>query len=179
MKGIVFNVFEEVVSNALGPWAWDDLLTNADVGGAYTSLGSYPDEEFQALVASAATTLERSPREALRWFGRQAMPILARQYPGFFTEHSSAHSFILNVNGIIHPEVRKLYPGAKCPHFDFRKSEVGSLLLGYRSQRRMCDLAHGFINGAADFYRESVAVDHLTCMHSGDEKCLIEVTWRS
>ena len=38
MKGIVFNLLEEVVTEAYGADAWDSLLDAAGLDGAYTSL---------------------------------------------------------------------------------------------------------------------------------------------
>ncbi|MEY9199367.1 hypothetical protein ABIA16_004546 [Sinorhizobium fredii] len=80
--------------------------------------------------------------EVLRWFGERAMPILQERYPALFEDHSSARNFILSVNNIIHPEVRKLYSGASCPFFHFRESDNGrTVTMGYESSRKMCDLA--------------------------------------
>ena len=50
MKGIIFNLLEEVVTQEHGEEAWEDLLDRSGVEGAYTSLGSYPDQEFLALL---------------------------------------------------------------------------------------------------------------------------------
>ncbi len=44
MKGIIFNLVEDVVTQENGPDAWDDLLDAAHVDGAYTAVGSYDDE---------------------------------------------------------------------------------------------------------------------------------------
>jgi hypothetical protein len=46
VKGIVFNLLEQVVSRDYGEDMWDDLLSAAGLVGAYTSLGSYPDEHL-------------------------------------------------------------------------------------------------------------------------------------
>jgi len=54
MKGILFNLAEEVVQEAYGDEVWERMLDESGVDGAYTSLGNYPDEEFFALVAAAA-----------------------------------------------------------------------------------------------------------------------------
>lgn len=50
IKGIVFNLLEEIVSEQHGPDTWDALLDATEVDGSYTSLGNYPDEELLALV---------------------------------------------------------------------------------------------------------------------------------
>lgn len=175
MKGIVFNLLEEAVTREFGADTWDDLLTSAGVDGAYTSLGNYADEEVFKLVGAAATALKLPPQEVLRWFGRRAMPLLAARYPVFFEGHANTRSYLLTLNNIIHPEVQKLYPGATTPVFDFYDSGPESLTIGYRSQRRLCALAEGFMHGAADHYNEHMTLEHPECMLHGAEKCLFEV----
>jgi len=177
VKGIVFNLLEEVVVQHHGEAAWDDLLDAAEASGSYTSLGSYRDQEMLSLVVAAAAKLALSPADVLRWFGRQAMPLLAQRYPTFFAQHSSARPFVLSVNGIIHPEVRKLYAGAHCPHFDFDEQADGSVVVGYRSPRQLCHLAHGFIEGAADHYGETAEVTHLACTANGDSACTLRLAF--
>lgn len=176
MKGVVFNLLEDAVCERHGDDAWDDLLDAAEVSGAYTSLGSYPDVEMGKLVEAASRALNMPPQEVLRWFGREAMPRLAKRYPAFFEAHQSLRPFILSLNSIIHPEVHKLYPGAHCPHFNFDDAADGALLMGYNSPRRFCALAHGFIEGAAAHYHQKAEVEHPECMHHGDAKCVIRVT---
>ncbi len=175
MKGIIFNLLEEVVIHRHGDAAWDGLLDQAGVDGAYTSLGSYPDAELEALLGAAATVLHVQPDECLRWFGREAMPLLAERYPAFFTAHNTTLPFVLSVNSIIHPEVRKIHPGAQCPTFRFEHGTDGALYMGYRSPRRMCSLAQGFIEGAADHFGETAIVEHPRCTAKGDPECLLSV----
>ena len=176
MKGIVFNVLEEVVVAHYGEAVWDDLLDAAGSSGVYTSLGSYPDDQMMRLVKAASDALGISPTDVVRWFGRQAIPRLAERYPVFFTAYSSTRPFVLALNTIIHPVARKLYTGAHCPHFDFRDADDGALLIGYQSPRRLCALAHGFIEGVADHYHEHAEVEHMTCMNHGDEHCQMRMT---
>ena len=177
MTGIVFNLLEEVVIANHGEDTWDQLLAAAEVDGEFTSLGSYPDEHMQALVAAASRTLGVTPFEILRWFGQQAMPMLVARYPEYFSSQPSVRHFLLSVNNIIHPEVRKIYPGAQVPAFDFRDTPDGGLLMGYNSPRRLCALAQGFAEGAATHYGDKLHLEHLECMHRGDERCLCRITF--
>ena len=177
MKGIVFNLLEEVVVRHQGEDSWDSLLERTGLDGVYTALGSYPDEFIFRLVAAASELLDMPPFEVLRWFGREAMPSLAIRYPAYFDTHDSTRSFILSVNQIIHPEVRMIYPGADVPTFGFRDEPDGALMMTYRSPRRLCALAHGFIEGAAVHFGESLGVDHLSCMHKGDAECRCRITF--
>lgn len=175
MKGIVFNLLEGAVRHDYGDDTWDDLLDAANVEGAYTSLGNYSDQEMGRLVMAAAQVLLLTPEQILQWFGQRAMPMLAEHYPIFFTPHHSTRRFLLTLNDIIHPEVEKLYPGASTPVFDFDSKSDEVLVMGYRSQRKLCALALGFIEGAAHYYRETVSFEHPLCMHRGDEKCQFQL----
>lgn len=61
MKGVVFNLLEEVVSQHHGETVWDTLLDAAGLPGSYTSLGSYPDEQMEQLVLAASNALGLPP----------------------------------------------------------------------------------------------------------------------
>ena len=175
VKGIVFNLLEELVCREYGEETWDALLDEASVEGAYTSLGNYPDDDMMRLVGAAAAKLALPPEAVLRWFGRHSMPLLVERYPAFFAQHRDARSFTLTLNTIIHPEVRKAYPGATPPEFDFDTSSPDELLVGYQSSRKLCALAQGFIEGAADHYGQDLTYEHTQCMHHGADKCMSRV----
>lgn len=177
MKGIVFNLLEHVIREEHGESTWDALLEASQVKGSYTSLGSYPDSELMQIVAAASSALDTPADEVVRWFGRRALPVLASRYPKFFERASCARSFVLSLNHIIHPEVRKLYPGADVPEFDFDTSSDTVLVMGYRSARKLCAFAEGLIAGAADHYGEEVEIGHPSCMHRGDEKCVLRISF--
>ena len=173
----MFNLLADLVRRDFGDDAWDDLLDAAQASGAYTSLGSYEDEELHRLVAAASEALGRPPADILRWYGRGAMPMLAEKYPQFFAAPGSTRPFLLTINHIIHAEVRKLYPGANVPEFDFPEAAGGRLVMEYRSERRLCHLAEGFILGAADHFGEAVEIVQPECMHRGDARCVFDLTF--
>ena len=177
MKGIVFNLLEEVIRRQHGEDTWDNLLAAAQVDGVYTSMGNYWDDDLRKLVGAAAESLQKPPGEVIRWFGFHALPLMAEKYPVFFDGHSSARPFVLTLNSIIHPEVRKAYPGADVPVFDFDVADARHLLIGYQSARRLCAFAQGLIEGAGVYFNEEVVFEHLRCMHQGDDKCLFRVAF--
>jgi hypothetical protein len=175
MKGLMFNLFEEVVARHIDGDAWDWMLDSAGLEGAYTSLGNYPDEEFTRLVAALSRKIGRSEHDSLAWFGQRAIPFLAERLPEFFAPHRSLRSFLLSLNDVIHAEVRKLYAGADVPVFQFESpaGERNVLLIQYRSKRRLCPLAEGFIAGAADHFRERVSITQAQCMLQGAPACTL------
>jgi hypothetical protein len=175
MKGIVFSLLEDAVTRAHGEDVWDELLERAGLDGVYTSLGSYPDSDLFALVAAVAAETGDDTQSVIRWFGREAMPMLAEAYPGFFRPHTDVGTFLKTLNDIIHPEVRKLYPGADVPTFGFSYASDGTITMRYGSGRRMCAFAEGLIEGAAAHYGQTVHLDQPACMLKGDDQCTIEV----
>jgi hypothetical protein len=95
VKGIVFNLLEEVVTAQHRAATWDRLLDAAGLEGAYTLLGSYPDADLEKLVAAASAALNVPAADVVRWFGRSALPLLADRYSAFFETHTSTRAFIL------------------------------------------------------------------------------------
>ncbi len=174
MKGILFNLLEEVVIREHGEVAWERMLELAAAEGAYTSLGTYPDDEFMDLVGAACRLLDQREEAVELWFGREALPLLADRYPDFFKPHSSTRPFLLTLNRIIHPEVHKLHAGANTPVFDFGDSN-GALTMRYVSPRRLCHFGEGLVEGAAAHYGEEVDITQPSCMRRGDESCELRI----
>ena len=58
MKGIIFNLVEDVVRSHYGDDMWDDIIDAAGVDGSYTSLGTYPDADLLAVVGAASRLLD-------------------------------------------------------------------------------------------------------------------------
>jgi hypothetical protein len=120
VKGIVFTLLEETIVDEHGMDAWDRILEEAGLDGVYTTLGNYPYEQLVTLLQAAEPVVGYSGRRAQQWFGRRALHRLADRYPELFEPHTSTREFALTLNDVIHPEVRKLYPGAEVPIFALR-----------------------------------------------------------
>ena len=177
MKGIIFNVFEQLVARDRGEEAWDRLLDDSGLEGAHTSLGSYADGDFVKLIQSASAAWDLPADEVVRWLGREALPVFAERYPEFFEPHETTLEFLLTLNEIIHPEVRKLYPGAEVPVFDHSVLDHRFLTMGYRSDRKLCMFGEGLIEGAAAHFGEQVSIEQPSCMNRGDKRCVLEISF--
>ena len=175
LKGVVFNLLEQVVSEEAGEAAWEQAVAESGVEGAYTSLGTYSHGELAGFADSLSAQLDLDPDETVRWFGQRALPKLAATYPQLFESHKGTLAFLGTLNDIIHPEVRKLYPGADVPVFDYRLVESDRMLMGYRSRRGLCFFGHGLIEGAGTHFGENLKVAQTTCEKRGDSECVFEV----
>jgi hypothetical protein len=175
MKGIILNLVEDVVRREHGDTYWDEVVDESGLAASYTSLGTYPDHEVETLARVVAEREDASVPDVIRHVGHEGMTILVERYPGFFEPHTGLRSFLLSLNSVVHPEVRRLYPGAVIPEFEHAFPAPGVIELGYRSARGRCDLAEGLVLGAADHYGERVVVSQPVCVHRGDDSCVIRV----
>jgi len=178
VTGIIFNLLEEAVTRRFGAGAWATMLAQVDVGG-YLPFDRYPDDELFRLLGALPVAPEMSAEERLQWFGRSAVPLLAERYPLIFAPHNSAESFLLTLNAILHPGGQPI--NGEAGPLDLEVLEVdppGGLVLGYRSVRRLCALAEGFVTGTADYFGEQVLIQQPRCMLHGEDRCALVCTFQ-
>jgi hypothetical protein len=181
MKGIIFNQLEAMVTQALGPDAWDELLAQSQLRtkeGYFVGPKNYPDEDLVALVATASRVTGKPVDELATAFGRFLLPALASAYPMFLRPGMTAKSFLLSVDRMIHVEVRKLHPDAALPSIRYEDPAPDRLVMIYQSRRQLCALAVGLIDGVGRHFRERIEQGHPACMKRGDEACRIECAFQ-
>ena len=176
VKGLLFDVAREVVAEVLGEDEWDRAVEAADVEGAYTSLGNYPDAEMVRLVDVIAATAGLTRDEALRTVGVHGYRHLASRHPELVDGIDDVGALLHSLNAVIHPEVLKLYPESNVPSFDVVDVAEDRWQVTYDSRRGLCRLAEGLIVGGGESLGRTTTVTHLSCVHDGDGTCVLEVT---
>lgn len=161
MKGLVFTEFFDMVEQVFDADMVDLLIENTQPAsqGAYTTVGSYPYEELEAMVVelSKQTNMEVTP--LLVAFGKHLGAQFAHKYPHFFKGSGSTIGLLKEIDDHIHVEVRKLYPDAELPEFSFDENTAeGLFILHYRSNRPLADLAHGLIMQTSQHYQENFKI---------------------
>lgn len=176
MKGVIFNVLEEMVVQQCGIQVWNEVLDETgDVDGIYTSGDSYPDEELFALVETVCAKLDQPMATVVQAFGVFLFDQLAARYPIFVENEDNLRDFLKSVESVIHIEVKKLYDSPNLPNFTYDESDADTLLMQYRSPRKLCILAEGLIRGAAAYYDTEIEIGHDVCMHKGADHCDLKV----
>src|SRR5262245_36668550 len=160
MKGIVFTEFLEMVETPLDAATVDRIIVGAQVpsGGAYTAVGTYDHGEMWSLVAALSKATATPVPDLLRSFGEHLFGRFVVGFPQFFAGVASAFDFLANLNGMIHVEVRKLYPDAELPHFQVLERSASRMVLLYQSARHFGDLAEGLLHGCAAHFREALTI---------------------
>ncbi|MBQ0755984.1 MAG: heme NO-binding domain-containing protein [Amphritea sp.] len=171
MKGVIFNILEELVEQRCGMQAWNNILSELGNAGIYTAGKSYPDEDLMVLVGAVSAKLEMPDSEVIGMFGEYMFSQLADRYPIFIEQENTLRGFLKSVDEVIHVEVRKLYENPNLPSFNCIDTDDQTLLMEYRSPRQLCILAEGLIRGAAQHYKTTITLEHPRCMHKGHDHC--------
>jgi hypothetical protein len=176
MKGIVYTLFNDLVEERFGLDVWDQLLARCapDSGGVYTAAASYHDRELFDMVAALSEISGAPANDLVRTFGEYSMLAFGRQFPTLFEDHD-AKSLLHSVHDVIHVEVKKLFPGATPPMFEYEDPATDRLVMLYRSPRKLCAFAEGLINGTAAHYDIDIRHQQSQCMLHGDDHCRFEL----
>lgn len=179
MKGIVFNIFSELVETKFGLEVLDKILEKvpSDSDGVYTAAATYSDDELFALVGALSEEVNIPVPDLVQAYGEFMFPKLVSKYPVFIKDGMTLKAFLLTVHDVIHIEVKKLYDSPSLPDFEYEDSEDGKLVMIYQSPRKLCHLSLGLIHGAAAHFNTAVSINHATCMHDGADSCRLELTF--
>jgi hypothetical protein len=178
MKGTVFVALNDYVERQYGIAEWNGLLAEVAPAsnGIYTSLLNYDDKEFCDLLRALCVRVSVSSEYFLRDFGIFLFDVLNRKYPIFTDIQAGLMDFLAAVEGVVHVEVKKLFPEAYLPSLKVIRRTSNQMVLEYQSRRNMCFLAEGLIQGAAQFYGETVSITQSRCCHKGAASCWIDVS---
>ncbi|MEM7305422.1 MAG: heme NO-binding domain-containing protein [Planctomycetota bacterium] len=178
MKGVIFKHFESFVGESFGFDVFEEILesTQLQTRTAFVGPETYPDEDLVALLTTAVQRLGISPADALEAFGKYLFGRLVTQHPDFVERVSDLKSFLLTVEDVIHVEVRKLFPGAVTPSFEYEDTAPDRLVIRYRSPRKLCALFRGLLQGAAERFEQPVSYEELACLHEGADACCFDIT---
>jgi predicted hydrocarbon binding protein len=177
MKGMVFTILEDMTIQNFGLEAWQTVLdkVNPPSQGIYTSSDTYPDEEFLNLVTALSEEKKISKETLTQDFGYFMFPYLAKKFPVFLKPEMTLKEFLKSIEGIIHVEVKKLFPEAGLPTFRYEEPSPNQLIMFYQSPRKLCHLAMGLILAAADHFNNPIKLQQTSCMHQGGKHCRLEI----
>ena len=161
MKGLIFKYLLQYVEITYGKDVVEKMLTQAgrlSSNGSYIENESYPYEEIFQLVGNLATITNESMAKNFENFGEYLFIQLAKAFSGFFEENETLFSFLQKLEDHIHLEVRKKFPGANLPGFEFTEIDDKNLKMIYKSERAMSDFGIGMIKGASIWFNRRVFV---------------------
>ena len=160
MKGIIFTSFLDLVEEKFGLEMLEEVISSANLpnGGAYTAVGTYDHAELVQMVVILSEKSSIAVEDLVKVFGQYLFGVLAETYPHWLQGIDSAFNLLEKLDGLIHVEVKKLYPDAKPPDFECRRIDDSQLEMIYHSPRGMGDVAEGLILGCAAYFSQSISV---------------------
>jgi len=160
MRGIVFTEFLDFVAEKFSQEMVDHIIEASDLPseGAYTAVGTYDHQEMVQLVSALSKISGTPVADLVTSFGQHLFGIFAEKFPMYLEGLDATFPFLLAVEEKIHVEVRKLYPDAELPTFEFEFPESNRMLLIYHSSRALGDLAEGLMMGCIEHFGDSITI---------------------
>lgn len=176
MKGIIFNVLEDMVVEKFGMQVWNDLLQkHAPADRVYVSAKNYDENELFAIANGVALTLDMPLQEVVKAFGHYLFKGLADRHDDVVKHFADFTSLVMGIHNVIHVEVNKLYQDPALPSISCQLKTPNHIEMRYSSPRKLCFCAEGLLFGAAEFFNESINITHEVCMHKGADHCILDI----
>ncbi|GAB2658974.1 heme NO-binding domain-containing protein [Vibrio panuliri] len=160
MKGIIFTEFMDLVEDKFGLEVLDQILEHANDDGIYTAVGSYDHRDLVKLIIKLSEITQLPPETLQQVFGQSVFNNLYATLPDSASlgECRNCFQFVRLVEDYIHIEVKKLYPEANPPKFEFISESETELVFDYKSARCMSHVCLGLVQGCADHFDEKLEV---------------------
>jgi hypothetical protein len=173
VHGVIFSSFRDFLSAEHGSEVAERVFENEPV---YLLSESYPDENLVRLVGRATDAVGVNADELVHDFGVfTAATTFTRLYPAFFAISQSTREFLLTVETRIHELVRATIPNAAPPQLHVTELGADGVAIVYSSPRRLCLLLRGLVEGTARHFGQTAAIEEVSCMRQGNERCTFEV----
>jgi hypothetical protein len=157
MKGEIFNILEDFIVDNWGRDVFEDIFEQVHdkliTKVPFVGPGTYPDDDFMAIVIQAVAKLGVTLEQAVHAFGVYAFPKLAEKMPAYVDGHKHPKDFLLSLHDIIHVEVKKLYPDAETPEFQYIDQEKDKLIMIYKSKRKLYNFVEGMFESVGTYFK--------------------------
>jgi hypothetical protein len=177
VHGFIFSELQRYVIEAHDEATWRELVRRAGTSTTdFENFLEYPDGDALALVQTASEMTGVEPGAILMDFGAFLGRQLVRVYRPLIDPSWKTLDVLLNTEQTIHRIVRSRNKQARPPVLRFTREGPSEVMLHYASQRKLCPLAKGIIQGLAENYGEQVTMRDESCMLNGDSECRVRVT---
>ena len=143
----------------------------------YQPVSVSDDAEILAYVSELSIITKIDAPTLVRTFGEYLFILLYNSSPVNVSHIDNLKDFLTCIDGVIHKEVKRVYPDAYLPSFKYDETPDGDLIMFYKSKRKLCHLSEGLIAGAANHFKQSISIKHPECMHDGAEKCKLVISF--
>ena len=167
MKGIILSEFVEYIEQELGESTAQAIIDKSELesDGAYSRVGMYDYQELIRMLTNAAAETQQDASVLLNGFSDHLFAMFKRDYSVFFDGIDNAAQMLMKIDNHIHVEVKKLYPDAELPSFDY-SHEGNTLTLHYSSPRPLASVAQALVGACLKFFGTN---EELICATLSDD----------
>ena len=178
MLGLIFLTWEKYISERFGEALLQQYRSNmGETTSAALVAGRYYDDALLVRGVETASQLARWPMDVmLREYGRYYITngLTGKLCSYLLTGVHSGEELLLAMRDS-HARLRNTFEGATPPAFEYGTArDPYTVVLLYRSERRLCPVLQGAIEGAALRYQQTVSIQEHTCMNRGASACQFE-----
>lgn len=182
MHGLIFVTWEKYLAERFGQELLHTYRSSIQETATTAPLVSrvYDDATLLAGVAAASHLTRLPPERLLREYGRYFIVNgLTSHLCAFLLSQVQSGSDLLLTMREAHAQMRRTPDALTPPLFDYEVTsfESSAFALLYRSQRHLCPVLWGAIEGAAERYGERVQIVETACMKQGAAVCRFELSF--
>lgn len=181
MYGMVNRAIEDLVTERLGPEAWERVCARAGVKTpVFVSSESYPDELTPRLAAAAAEEMNVPVDAVLRRFGvHWILRTAAEGYGELMDAGGGTLGEFLDHLPTFHTRVLLAFPDLKPPEFTVTERGEDRLRLRYESCRDgLQPFVEGLLEGLGQRFGVDVLTEHVVRRSDGASHDEFVVSWR-
>lgn len=180
MHGLIFVTWEKYLAERFGASFLNEYRTAIGETPANAPLASRVYDDATLLVGVGVVgNLTRLPASTLlREYGRYfIINGLTSHLCAYLLQQVNSGRDLLLMMRKAHAQMRRTPDSLTPPIFGYEvlATDPKGLTLIYDSERHLCSVLHGAIEGAAERYGEKVQITEITCMNNGAAACRFEV----
>lgn len=175
MHGILYKSLKDFVIENRGKEVWVDVCEDAGVDERiFLTIDTYDDGKLFDIVEAAASRFNVRRSELLESYGRFAAGQLLKTHYNVVRDEWGPLDLIANA-AEIHGALRARNPNVNPPELVCQRNGDAEVTVVYRSQRKLCSFGQGVLLGIGEHYDVELIIREVSCMHDGDEYCMIVV----
>ncbi len=154
MKGILPKLMQDFIRATYGQSAFDHMQTSMG-HPTFLPTQNYPDQALRQMAEIISEKTGKAVPDIFAALGRHTIKEFHRLYPSQF-KAKNLKDFYLTMNET-HARLTKDVPGLEPPRFSY-EDKGDRLVMTYHSRRAYPEYFEGILKGAAEYFREPVAI---------------------
>jgi hypothetical protein len=172
MKGVIVLAIKDLITKRYGKEKWEEVLKKAGVEKEpiITVTSNVDDSTVMKVINAICSVLGISLAELGEAFGDYWVNEYSHTLYGvYYKIYLNAREFLLKMDEVHQVTTRHMI-GADPPRFEYEWKDDKTLVMKYKSKRRLIDFMVGLIKGVGKFYKENLKVKKIS-----DDK--VEITF--